>query len=245
MYSERGFAVARCRRALHSPKRGTSAACCWPLARRVSYISASLTIPRDLPLQSGSRHTLGQGAMKKYPTSSDIENMRDRGFDPSVLAEQLELAKRGAVLERLVGEVHLAFSGVTLGSGVGLLEANGRDDYANDQKLAAYREQDEKLDWNVIPVELLNRYSSSLSFFDAEGMRFHLPAFLIADMHGLYAFDLVYNLTQSTLTEQQCKLLTEPQRRVVRGYLQFVEAEDDRGFERAHIRRALEGYWAE
>jgi len=182
--------------------------------------------------------------MKKYPTSSDIEEMRERGFDPSVLAEQLELAERGAVLNSLVRDARLAFSGVTLGSGVGLLEANGLDDYANDQKLAAYRDQDEKLDWNAIPVGLLNRYSSSLSFFDAQGMRFHLPAFLIADMQGLYVFDLVYNLTQSTRIEQQCKLLTGSQRRVVRAYLQFAEAEDDRGFERAHIRRALEGYWA-
>lgn len=182
--------------------------------------------------------------MKKFPTSSDIDEMRDRGFDPSVIAEQLVLADRGAVLENLVRDARLAFAGVTLGSGVGLLEANGLDDYADQKKLAAYREQDEKLDWNAISLELLNRYSSSLSFFDAEGMRFHLPAFLIADMRGVYGFDLVYNLTQSSLIEQQCKLLTEPQRRVVRGYLRFAQEEDVHAFEREHIRRALKGYWA-
>ena len=96
--------------------------------------------------------------------------MRARGFDTSVLAEQLELAKRGEALEALVAETYEAFSGVTLGSGIGLLEANGLDDYASEQKLAEYRSNDEKLDWKSIPLKRLNRYSSSLSFFDAEGM---------------------------------------------------------------------------
>jgi len=57
--------------------------------------------------------------------------MRARGFDTSVLAEQLELAKRGEALEALVAETYEAFSGVTLGSGIGLLEANGLDDYVS------------------------------------------------------------------------------------------------------------------
>ena len=171
--------------------------------------------------------------------------MRDRGFDASVIAEQLELAKRGEILETLVVATAEAFAEVALGSGIGLLEANGLDDYANKETLAAYRDEDEKYDWRAIPRERLNQYSSSLSFFDAEGMRFHLPAFLIADMRGNYAFDLVYNLTQSTLLEDQCALLTESQRKVVRKYLQFAEEEEDHEFDREHIQRALESYWAE
>ena len=170
--------------------------------------------------------------------------MRARGFDTSVLAEQLELAKRGEALEALVAETHEAFSGVTLGSGTGLLEANGLDDYASESKLAEYRANDEKLDWRSIPLKRLNRYSSSLSFFDAEGMRFHLPAFLIADLQGLYDFDLIYNLAQSTLVEEKYVLLTQEQREVVRKYLEFAAHEEEFERDHEHIRRALANYWA-
>jgi hypothetical protein len=182
--------------------------------------------------------------MRKYPTAAEVEEMRTRGFDPSVIAEQLELAKRGEILEALIVTTAEEFSGITLGSGIGLLEANGLDDYANEKTLASYREKDEKSNWQAIPLEALNRYSSSLSFFDAEGMRFHLPAFLTASMRGEYAFDLVYNLTQSTLLEDQCSLLTQGQRKVVRQYLQFAEGEESHEFDREHIQRALGTYWA-
>lgn len=182
--------------------------------------------------------------MKKYPTFREIDEMRARGFDTSVLGEQLELAKRGDGLEALVAETYKSFSGVALGSGVGLFEANGLDDYASEQKLAEYRANDEKLDWESIPLESLNKCSSSLSFFDAEGMRFHLPAFLVADMRGLYDFDLIYDLAQSTLIEGQCALLTQKQRAVVRKYLEFAAQEEEFEHHHDHIRRALENYWA-
>ena len=182
--------------------------------------------------------------MRKYPTLKEVDEMRARGFDTSVLAEQLELAKRGEALEALVAETYEAYSGVKLGAGVGLLEANGLDDYADEQQLAEYRANDEKFDWKAIPLKMLNEYSSSLSFFDAEGMRFHLPAFLIADMRGLYNFDLLLSITHSTLLEGQCVLLTTEQRAVVRKYLEFALQEENFEGEHDHIRRALENYWA-
>ena len=182
--------------------------------------------------------------LRKYPTIKEVDEMQARGFDTSVLSEQLELAKRGEVLAALVAEAREAFAGVTLGSGTGLLEANGLDDYASQEKLAEYRANDEKWDWRSIPLNRLNRYSSSLSFFDAEGMRFHLPAFLVADLRGLYDFDLIYNLAQSTLVEDQCVLLTREQRGVVRKYLEFALKEEEFERNHEHIQRALENYWA-
>jgi hypothetical protein len=40
----------------------------------------------------------------------------------------------------------------------------------------------------------LNACYSSLSFFDAEGMRFPLPAFLIAELNGGYLQDMSFQL---------------------------------------------------
>jgi len=182
--------------------------------------------------------------MRIYPTLKEVDEMRARGFDNSVLTEQLELAKRGEALEALVAETYDAFSGVTLGSGVGLSEAEGLDAYATEQQLAEYRANDEKLDWRAIPLKSLNAYSSSLSFFDQEGMRFHLPAFLIADMRGLNDSNLIFNLSQFTLIEDRCALLTSEQREVVRKYLKFAAQEEEFGREHDHILRALKNWWA-
>lgn len=183
--------------------------------------------------------------MRKYPGFQDVDEMRTRGYDAAILAEQTRLAERGAELDALIAATHEAFAGVALGAGVGLLQANGLDDYASEQQLAEYRASDEKMDWRAIPIDRLNRYSSSLSFFDAEGMRFHLPAFLVADMRGSYSFDLIYNLVQSALVEDQCALLTKDQRAIVRQYLAFAAQEEDGGSgQQQHIRRALDNYWA-
>ena len=86
--------------------------------------------------------------------------------------------------QRVLDQIRDAFAGVTLGNGVGLREANGLDDYADSRTLAAYRSQDEKLDWSAISAADLDDCASSLGFFDADGMRFHLPAYLVADLEG-------------------------------------------------------------
>jgi hypothetical protein len=105
----------------------------------------------------------------KYPTAANIEEMKDRGFDPAVIAEQIELAKRGEVLEELKVAVRRAFAGVTLGDGVGLLEAQGLDDCADDKTLAAYREKDEREDWSAVRRDDLHRYRKMRTSLIASG----------------------------------------------------------------------------
>lgn len=183
-------------------------------------------------------------AFMKYPTASDIEEMKARGFDPSVIAEAVVLLERGQQAQQLKAAVRKAFAGVTLGTGTGLYEAQGLDDYADEKTCAAYREKDQKDDWSAIDPDELNRCNSSLSFFDAQGMQFHLPAYLIADLDGLYGYDLAFHLTQSILFEEKFALLNAAQRAVIREYLQFIEQDEEHKFDRDHIHRALEGYWA-
>jgi len=181
----------------------------------------------------------------RYPTISDIEEMRARGYDPVTIAEQTELAKRGLIAETIKNEIRQAFADVVLGRGVGLYEANGLDDYANEETLVKYRALDERHNWAAIPVKELNQYSSSLSFFDPEGMRFHIAAYLIADIDGSYGFDLPFHLSQSMQLEEKFSLLNTEQRAVIRKYLQFMVEAEAHSFDRAHIERALNEYWAE
>jgi hypothetical protein len=49
----------------------------------------------------------------------------------------------------------------------------------------------------------LNRCNSSLSFFDAQGMLFHLPAFLLASLNGDYLHDLTFRLIHLSVDREK------------------------------------------
>jgi hypothetical protein len=84
--------------------------------------------------------------------------------------------------DELILQIESAFRGVTLENGIGLWEAHGHDNYMGTKECESLRAKDEKENWKNIPVLDLYRCSSGLSFFDAKGMRFHLPQFLLFDL---------------------------------------------------------------
>ena len=149
-------------------------------------------------------------------------------------------------MHALVSLIRDAFSGVTLEDGIGLHEAQGLDDYAGEQTCAAYRARDEKLDWSRISTDELNACYSSLSFFDAKGMRFHLPAFLIAELGGTYHQDMSLQLAYlNDYTIAQYGLLSPNQRAAIRAYLGFILRDSRYAFSHAQIKRALDEYWTD
>ena len=68
-------------------------------------------------------------------------------------------------LTSLIHTIQQAFSGVTLGNGIGLSEGNAMDDYAPAEECARCRKQDEQTHWHKIPVELLNQILCSPLLF--------------------------------------------------------------------------------
>jgi len=164
-----------------------------------------------------------------------------RQFRLSVRTESISMTDDES---RVANLIRKAFRSVQLGNGVGLMHAQGLDDYADRQTLAEYRSKDEKDDWSSIPVSALNNCYSSLSFFDAEGMRFHLPAYLIADLEGTYDHDVVFHLTYSENDAMsRFSLLADAQRHAVRQFLLLRLSNPDCEFERPMIESALAKYW--
>lgn len=138
--------------------------------------------------------------------------------------------------------IRQAFAGVVLGDGIGLWEAQAIDDYSDDERRREQRLRDEREDWSRIPAESLRYADSSLSFFDAAGMRFHLPAFLLAELDGssnggpLFALTHVWEI-------RLFALLSADQRRVVRQLLEWCLEQQEYEYEHDAIRRALTDYW--
>ena len=184
--------------------------------------------------------------MRKYPSPDDIQEMRKNGYDLITIVEAEELLPRWQELEQVKQKICSAFDGVTLQEGVGLYQAQGIDDYASQAQCLAYRAKDEKLNWKNISIDDLNRCNSSLSFFDAQGMLFHLPAFLLASLNDEYRFDLIFTLTQlDPHTDSKFSLFNAEQRSAVRSYLLFLLDEPDEVYHYPDILEALAQYWQE
>jgi hypothetical protein len=188
-------------------------------------------------VHDGQETAIGPDAWKQ--AWADLES---RGFVEVFPTDQRKMA---AEKDRVLGLVRSAFQGVTLGEGIGLLQGQGLDDYADERTRASYRAQDEKHDWSAIPVANLDQCCSSLSFFDADGMRFHLPAYLVAELEGsLQTDDVLFHLVSMAHGGRlQFETLTPAQREAVRAFLLLRLSDAHREFEHPMIEAALRDYW--
>jgi hypothetical protein len=169
-------------------------------------------------------------------------DLETRGFVEVFPADQRKMT---ADKDRVIELVRSAFRSVTLGEGVGLRQGQGLDDYADAQTLASYRAEDEKRDWSAIPTADLDRYCDSLSFFDADGMRFHLPAYLVADLEcRLQTADVLFHLIYpANGAASRFDTLSSAQRKAVREFLLLRLSDPHRASEHPMIEEALRNYW--
>ena len=156
--------------------------------------------------------------------------------------------------QRLLAAIEEAFRGVELSDGVSLHETVVIDDYGSTEERQAARERDEKQDWRkLIGAPELARIGGvgGLSFYDAAGLRFHLPAYLslaVIDFDREDA-DLVLESLMFTLTHfseynvGRLASLSRAQRKCVREVLLFLRGEYE--LESAELDRAIEGYWSD
>lgn len=176
----------------------------------------------------------------------DAAEMKARGYDPETIANVTlraeELSHFRDHAQEVLAIIEEASSGVTLGSGVGLYEAGGLDDYADAATCADLRARDEKLDWRLLsekPANLCN----SMNFFDAEGMRFHLPAALTAELRGP-GWGIEYHLARlDEDSRSRFALLNPVQRAAVCRFLELLADHPDYACDRPDIIKAITEYW--
>ncbi len=149
-------------------------------------------------------------------------------------------------LDSVKSSIRAAFDGVTLGDGVGLWQGQAIDDYEGEDAEASARARDIKHDWSAIPSQDLRRCESSLSFFDADGMRFHIPAFMIAELDDHLDVGCLYTLTSvyDDYSLGQLSGLSDGQRAAIVDFLRFMVQEDEDALsDAAKIQRAIDEYW--
>ncbi|MBX2868390.1 MAG: hypothetical protein KTR18_06920 [Acidiferrobacterales bacterium] len=140
--------------------------------------------------------------------------------------------------------IEVAFDRVELGEGIGLWQAQAIDDYASKEDILKARLRDEKTDWRKLKGKELIRCHSSLSFFDADGMRFHLPAFMLSEEFRENMDGLLFHLTHlNDYVRSMYTSLSISQRAAVRKYLLWCQNQEEYEFEKDMIEKSLNEYW--
>lgn len=143
----------------------------------------------------------------------------------------------------VVCSIENAFSSVTLGNGIGLLEAQAIDDRCSKLEQARARLKDEQMDWRAIQHDTLRACHSSLSFFDADGMRFHLPAFILASLSGI-SDDPIFQLTHlNAYAKSRFTTLNAEQKKAIIVYLEWALEQPAYLYDYDIIKKALNTYW--
>jgi len=131
-----------------------------------------------------------------------------------------------------------AFAGVTLGTGIGMKEADCLDDYLkpDDPVYIEARASDERNDWMKLALKWLQEdreYYSEFSFMDAKGLYFHLPASLISGYNDQIEFCFFKRLQEAVENNETktgnryiayAEMLTLPQKKII---LKIIEREID------------------
>jgi len=169
--------------------------------------------------------------------------------------------------DTLKRQITAAFAGVEYPGDWCLRGSNeGEEPYLLEQEFRG------KTDWTALTPDFLDNapdgFASALSFFSDEAFRFYLPAYLIADIDGMFArVDPLFYLTHGLADDSkhtrinprrygertwfdyrrfQFSMFSAPQVRAVVGYLKHKkELPDLLDVERARIEQSLRNYWQE
>ena len=132
----------------------------------------------------------------------------------------------GSEFKAVIDQIERAFSNVTLEAGVSLHEADVIDGYGSDDERKKARAGDEKEDWQHISEEDIARYQHVLCFMDAEGLRFHWPAWMVFTLRRYKTSDslstdsIIYSICRSAADYNTRALLSEEQRNAIIGFLE-------------------------
>ena len=154
--------------------------------------------------------------------------------------------------QQLLAAIEAAFHDVELGDGVSLHESVVIDKHGGPEDRRTARELDEKRDWRRLVVDSeLARIGGfgGLNFYDAAGLRFHLPAYLSLAVIDFERYDagetlegLMHLLTDfCDYNLSRFNVLDDAQRHCVRDVLLHLREEYE--LESVELDQAIGGYW--
>ncbi len=156
--------------------------------------------------------------------------------------------------ERLIEEIRQAFAGVSREDGITLHEANVIDLYGSDVERAAARRLDRDERWEDVPDDLIESHPSILTFLDAKGFRYYLPAYMVWALRNLGSDSLsvdftIYALSPSRLpgfrrwSLERYGIFNSGQATAICRFLRFMADCSGGDADDRVARKALDRYW--
>lgn len=132
--------------------------------------------------------------------------------------------------EQVIQLIHQAFEEVKLEDGVSLHETIKIDNYGlTDEVLELQIKADERNNWKKLiedPELVEVNGIGGLSFYNAKGLRFHLPAYMclcINQPNTDVAYSLIFQLAHlETYNRERFSILTAEQRKAVKVFLTYI-----------------------
>ncbi len=156
-----------------------------------------------------------------------LQEFNQKESDQKENEEHLELDEQSA---RLIQRIEQAFDGVSdEGERVLLLGGLAKDEYMGDAEIDLLSRFEYRGDWRDIPPDWLYACDCALSYMNAVGYRYLVPAFLRAELQTKLSQDMVISLgsrLESTHAYhlEQVSLFTPEQRAVLVDYMNYFRS---------------------
>ena len=126
----------------------------------------------------------------------------------------------------LIAEITAAFDGVSREGGTTLHEADARDDFKSSEEQRAARRLDLEQQWQDVPDKDIFACCSALSFLDAKGFRYYIPAFMICSLkHWGDEASVILNSCEYHLLHDYPKSLRKSEPAPIASKYQFTDAQ--------------------
>jgi hypothetical protein len=183
-------------------------------------------------------------------------------LEPACEQSGYQTARQNSIMQNedvdlcaVLGEIELAFKKVRRGTGVTLHEAEVIDDHGSDAHRAKARTQDTEKRWQDVPDRDIENHYSVLSFMDAEGFRYYIPAYMswtlrnFATSSSLSCDMTIYALTPSNHQKiadwqrERWQLLDASQSKAVLSFLKYMLKNADGRADDSAAYAAIADYW--
>ncbi len=116
----------------------------------------------------------------------DGSHHRVGAVPPPLDHPELAVDRLRARRDALVADIRHAFADVSREGGVSVSEAYVIDNYGTDEERADARASDTDTHWSQIDPAIEDPCGSALTFMDAIGYRYYIPAFMCATLQSAY-----------------------------------------------------------
>jgi hypothetical protein len=153
----------------------------------------------------------------------------------------------------LIAEIAAVFDGVSRAGGKTLHQAVAMDDWESDEDQRAARKLDVEQRWQDVRGDDISACRSALSFLDAKGFRYYIPAFMVYglrhwedDRNGILSscvFHLLHEPQKSLRQSEPASIVSKydfagAQCKVIAQFLRFVTDFDVMRADRATVQAA-------